>query len=124
MSPAQLGRTLARSRREAGLTQAEVAARMGTDQASVSRIEGGRAYPSGAVIERFARAVGQQIPLVFGEPGPISRDARRRRVEAALGPDPFNPWDRDPAPAEVKSLLADGLTRERFERARPARSGR
>ena len=96
---------------------------MGTNQAVISRVETGRAYPSSEVIERFARAVGQQIPVVFGESSAISRETRRRRVEAALGPNPFNPWDRDPAPAEIASLLADGLTRERFQRTKTAPAG-
>jgi len=42
------------------------------------------------------------------------REKRRKRVEQALGGYVFNPWDRNPSPAEQRSLLADGLTREYF----------
>jgi len=116
MKPIVLGRELARKRREAGLSQAEVAARMGTSQGAVSRIESGRALPSLVVLDRFARAIGRPVEIVVGQPeAPASREERRRRVERVLGANAFDPWERDPAPAEVRSLLADGLTRERFE---------
>ena len=116
MRPIELGRGLARKRREAGLSQAEVAARMGTSQGAVSRIESGRALPSLVVLDRFARAIGRSIEIIVGQPeAPASREERRRRVEGVLGADAFDPWERDPAPAEVRSLWADGLTRERFQ---------
>ncbi len=112
-----VGRELARKRREVGLSQAEVAARMGTSQGAVSRIESGRVLPSLQMLDRFAIAIGVPIPIVFGQPeSSPSREERRRRVEAVLGKNAFNPWDRDPTPAEARSLVADGLTRERFER--------
>lgn len=109
-------RELARRRREAGLSQVEVAARMRTSQGAVSRIESGRVIPTLEVVDRFARAIGTPVSIVFGLPdvAPTSEE-RRRRVERALGKDPFNPWDRNPTPAEQRSLLADGLTRERFQ---------
>jgi transcriptional regulator with XRE-family HTH domain len=116
-----LGQELARSRREAGLTQAEVAARMGTTQAAISRIEAGRRLPNVSVVDRYAQAIGRPIAVVFGASrAPATSQERRRRVESALGKDAFNPWDRNPAPPEVESLLADGLTRERFESQRTA----
>lgn len=110
-----LGRELARKRREAGLSQAQVAARMGTTQGAVSRIETGRVVPGVDVVDRYARAVGSVVPIYFGASDVPAPQERRRRVERVLGADPFNPWDRDPTPAEERSLLADGLTRERFE---------
>ena len=42
----------------AGLTQGEVAARMGTTQSVVARIESGRGTPSMRTVQRFASAVG------------------------------------------------------------------
>jgi len=54
---------LAQLRREAGLTQAEVARGMGTSQAAVARLESGHFMPSWNSIERFARAVGRR-PVV------------------------------------------------------------
>ena len=59
----ELASTLAEARRKAGLTQAELAARMGTSQAAVARIESGRGTPKWSTIERYARAVGAR-PVV------------------------------------------------------------
>jgi len=59
----ELAFTLAEARRKAGLTQSELAARMGTSQAAVARIEGGRGAPKWSTIERYARAVGAR-PVV------------------------------------------------------------
>ena len=60
---------LAEARYAAGLTQAEVAARMGTSQAAVARMERGQSAPSWTSIEKYARAVGRRpvVQLVAGE---------------------------------------------------------
>jgi len=42
----------------AGLTQGDVAARMGTTQSVVARIESGKGTPSMRTVPRFASAVG------------------------------------------------------------------
>ena len=55
--------TLTEARRKAGLTQAQLAARMKTSQAAVARIESGRAAPKWATIERYARALGARTVL-------------------------------------------------------------
>jgi ribosome-binding protein aMBF1 (putative translation factor) len=52
---------LIEARARAGLTQAEVAARMGTKQAAVARLEGGRVRPSLATLRRFAQATGAKL---------------------------------------------------------------
>lgn len=93
---------------------------MGTTQEAISRMEAGRRLPNVSFVDRYAKAIGRSIPLVFGESRSASSQERRRRVERALGKDAFNPWDRNPAPPEVESLLADGLTRERFDSQRTA----
>src|SRR5712692_7841364 len=59
----ELAFTLSEARRKAGLTQAELASRMGTSQAAVARIESGRGAPKWSTIERYARAVGAR-PVV------------------------------------------------------------
>ena len=59
----ELAFTLAEARRKAGLTQAELAVRMGTSQAAVARIESGRSAPKWSTIERYARGVGAR-PVV------------------------------------------------------------
>ncbi len=59
----ELAFTLAEARRKVGLTQTELAIRMGTSQAAVARIESGRGAPKWSTIERYARAVGAR-PVV------------------------------------------------------------
>jgi transcriptional regulator with XRE-family HTH domain len=119
MNAQVLGTQLASWRRQAGLTQTQLAGLMQTKQSVISRIEAGRGLPTLPVIERFARACGRTeivLPLDRSTPEP-TRQERRRRVQKVLEGYLFNPWDRDPSPAEVRSLLADGLSRDRFERA-------
>ena len=53
-----LARELIAARTRAGLTQAEVAQRMGTTQSTVARLEGGKAAPSLRSVQRYAQAVG------------------------------------------------------------------
>ncbi len=52
---------LAGQRRAAGLSQTEVAARMGTSQSAVARLEAGEADVRASTLERYAAAVGRQI---------------------------------------------------------------
>ena len=54
----ELARELIAARMKAGLTQGDVAARMGTTQSVVARIESGRGTPSMRTVQRFASAVG------------------------------------------------------------------
>ncbi|MGH8288484.1 MAG: helix-turn-helix domain-containing protein [Steroidobacteraceae bacterium] len=49
------------ARVRAGLSQSQVAARMGTTQSVVARLEGGGRTPSMRTVERFARAVGGRL---------------------------------------------------------------
>lgn len=53
-----LARTLIEARTNAGLTQEEVAERMGTTQSVVARLEGGGSLPSIKTIRRYAEATG------------------------------------------------------------------
>ena len=54
----EMAHELIAARARAGLTQADVAERMGTTQSTVARIEGGRATPSLRSVQRYADAVG------------------------------------------------------------------
>lgn len=58
---------LLQARRRAGLTQAEVAARMGTKTPAVARLEAGggsrRHSPSIATLRRYAEAVGCRLEI-------------------------------------------------------------
>ena len=62
-----LSRELIRARTRAGLTQAQVAARMGTTQSAVARLEGGK-LPSIRTLTRYAEATGARpvFKLVAG----------------------------------------------------------
>lgn len=52
---------LIEARARAGLTQAQVAERMGTKQAAVARLEGGRVLPSLDTLRRYAEATGTKL---------------------------------------------------------------
>jgi transcriptional regulator with XRE-family HTH domain len=58
---------LLRARKEAGLTQAEVAERMGTKTSAVARLEAGggsqKHSPSIATLEKYAEAVGHRLEI-------------------------------------------------------------
>ena len=58
-----LARELIAARARAGLTQAQLAKRMGTTQSAVARIEGGKRLPSIKTLLRYAEATGSR-PLV------------------------------------------------------------
>ena len=45
----------------AGLTQAEVAARAGTTQSAIARLEGGQVSPTVATLRKYAKAVGKRL---------------------------------------------------------------
>lgn len=56
-----------RLRTEAGLTQAELAARMGTTQSAIARMEGGGARPTLETLERLAAAIGAELVVGVGQ---------------------------------------------------------
>lgn len=53
-----MARELIAARHRAGLTQAEVAKRMGTSQSTVARLESGGRQPSMQTVQRYAKALG------------------------------------------------------------------
>ncbi|MEM9128662.1 MAG: helix-turn-helix transcriptional regulator [Pseudomonadota bacterium] len=57
------------ARAKAGLTQAELAARMRTSQDRISNIEGGKANTTIAMLRRLAAATGTKLKISF-EPAP------------------------------------------------------
>jgi ribosome-binding protein aMBF1 (putative translation factor) len=65
----RLVRELAGRRQAAGLSQTEVAARMGTSQSAVARLESGTADVRASTLERYAAAVGGQITWKLSHPG-------------------------------------------------------
>jgi ribosome-binding protein aMBF1 (putative translation factor) len=60
-----LASALIEARSRAGLTQEQVAKAMGTTQAVVARLEGGRVKPSTRTLERFAKATGTRLRIRF-----------------------------------------------------------
>jgi predicted transcriptional regulator len=56
-----VARELIAARARAGLSQSEVAQRMGTTQSVVARLESGKRPPSMRTVERFAEAVGGHV---------------------------------------------------------------
>lgn len=59
----ELVQSLAEQRVERGLSQTEVAARMGTSQSAVARLEAGDADPRLSTLERYAAALGGQLDV-------------------------------------------------------------
>jgi ribosome-binding protein aMBF1 (putative translation factor) len=57
----EIAETLIRARQRAGLSQAEVAMKMGTTQSVVARLESGRSLPSSTSLARYAAATGSRL---------------------------------------------------------------
>lgn len=57
------GKLLREARESAGLTQAELAARLGTNQSSVARLESPRSNPRLSTLQRALAATGNQLEL-------------------------------------------------------------
>lgn len=51
------------ARQSAGLTQAELARRMGTSQSVIARLESARHMPTFDLISRYAQALGQRVEV-------------------------------------------------------------
>ncbi|HEX9766055.1 MAG TPA: helix-turn-helix domain-containing protein [Nitriliruptorales bacterium] len=81
------GRLIREARREDGLTQAELARRVGTSQAAISAYESGARSPSVSTLERLLAACGKRARITL-EPrpaapgsGPIAQRVRERRSQ-------------------------------------------
>ncbi|MCX6615574.1 MAG: helix-turn-helix transcriptional regulator [Acidobacteria bacterium] len=64
-----IARQLITARSRAGLSQAEVARKMGTTQSTVARLESGQRLPAMSSLQRYADAIGHrlEVRLVQGE---------------------------------------------------------
>lgn len=77
-----------KARAAAGLTQAEVAARIGTTQSAVARLESdiGKHSPSIATLRRYAAALGYKLQVrLVKEKGRTTRSTRTRAKSARAG---------------------------------------
>ena len=70
-----LAKAVIAARNRAGLTQSELAHKMGTTQPVVARMEGGRVQPSLRTLHRLAQATGSRLSIRF-EPCPAETIAR------------------------------------------------
>lgn len=61
----ELMASLIQARTSAGLTQSEVAERMGTTQSAVARLESGRPLPSTRTLQRYAKATGSRLRIML-----------------------------------------------------------
>jgi ribosome-binding protein aMBF1 (putative translation factor) len=59
----EIASELLRARLRAGLSQAELAARMGTSQSTIARLESGQTLPSTKTLLRFAQATGSRFQV-------------------------------------------------------------
>ena len=62
-----LGQLIYDLRTEAGLSQRELAERMGTTQSAIARMEGGGTRPTLDTLENLAAAVGRELVVGVGE---------------------------------------------------------
>ena len=58
-------RAAVRTRKETGLTQKQLAEKMGTAQANISRFENGNANPSLEFLQRMAACMGKTLHVTF-----------------------------------------------------------
>lgn len=58
-----VARQLIAARNRAGLSQAEVARRMGTTQSSIARLESGQRLPAMSSLQRYASAIGHRLEV-------------------------------------------------------------
>jgi ribosome-binding protein aMBF1 (putative translation factor) len=59
----EISAELVRARVRAGLSQAELAARMGTSQSTIARLENGQTLPSTKTLLRFAEATRSKVQV-------------------------------------------------------------
>src|SRR5580704_1335454 len=70
------GSAVRAARRRAGVSQAELAARSGTSQPSIARLEKGQVSPTVITLDRIARALGTDLIIDFEPKAPDSPDSR------------------------------------------------
>jgi ribosome-binding protein aMBF1 (putative translation factor) len=60
-----LGSAIMKARADADMTQEEVALAMGTSQALIARLEGGKTLPSTRTLQKFAKATHTKLRISF-----------------------------------------------------------
>lgn len=72
------------ARHRAGLTQAELARRIGTSQPAIARYERARSMPDLATLHRIVDACGLELRLELAEPDAQQEAAARRAAERSV----------------------------------------
>ena len=112
----ETARELVAARARAGLTQQQVAERMGTTQSTVARMESGKRPPSLRTVQRYAQAVGARAVLRIPDFESGAFD------HSAISPDPVRLVERCWGSVQQRSgSIADPAVRAA---AAPARRGR
>ena len=78
-----------KARTESGLTQAEVAARVGTTQSAIARLESAelKHSPSIATLQKYAKALGYKVEIrLVKEERRLTKRSRGRAAKAAARP--------------------------------------
>ena len=61
----ELARQLIETRIKSGLSQGELASKMGTSQSTIARLESGTSMPSMRTLTKFAQATNSQLQILF-----------------------------------------------------------
>lgn len=61
----ELARQLIETRIKSGLSQSELATKMGTSQSTIARLESGTSMPSIRTLTKFAKATNSQLKILF-----------------------------------------------------------
>lgn len=78
----ELGERVRHLREERGLSQRELAEKIGSTQPAIARLEAGGVAPSIQTLERIAAALGRELVVDFSSPPFPSRGAKSRRKSA------------------------------------------
>jgi HTH-type transcriptional regulator / antitoxin HipB len=82
----RLGAMLQLAREDAGMTQEQVAQRLGTKKSAISRIENHAGDLRLSTLQRYAEAVGKELVLELRDPGEAKAPKPRSRSRGKLVP--------------------------------------
>jgi transcriptional regulator with XRE-family HTH domain len=82
-----IGRVICALRKESNLTQEEVAFRAGTDAGYLSRIERGDRYPSIALLENIAKALGTKPSSIYAAAENIEQSTTANELDNSFRTD-------------------------------------
>jgi transcriptional regulator with XRE-family HTH domain len=71
----ELARQLIETRIKSGLSQEQLASKMGTSQSTIARLESGASMPSMRTLTKFAQATNSQLQILFKPSKPVKTRA-------------------------------------------------